>query len=81
MYLFLVATHTIVAREDREALVTLRSYWGIISVLGPCFVIVPNVTRLLFQIVSIGPAATLLRTASVSRGMLPATKLRNQATR
>lgn len=53
----------------------MRTYWGVISAFGPCFVIVPNVTRLLLQIVSLGPAAVLFGTASVSLGMFPDTKV------
>jgi len=75
MHLLLMATHTVLAREDREALIALATYGGVLDALGPCLVAVPNVTLHRLLIPSVSPTAVLFWTASVSGGMFPETKV------
>lgn len=75
VYLFLMATHPVLAREDRGALIALGTHRGIPGALGPYFMGRPNVTPLLLPIPSVGPTAVLFGTASVSGGMFPETKV------
>ena len=75
VHLLLMATHTVLAREDRGALIALGTHGGVPGALGPCFVVVPNVTPLLLPIPSISPTAVLFGTASVSGGMFSETKV------
>lgn len=70
-----MATHPVLAREDRGALIALGTHGGIPGALGPCFMGRPNVTPLLLPIPSVGPTAVLFGTASVSGGMFPETKV------
>jgi hypothetical protein len=75
MHFLLMATHTVLAREDRGALIALGTHGEIPGALGPCSVAVPNVTPHLLPIPSFGPTAVLFGTASVSGGMFSDTKV------
>lgn len=75
MHLLLMATHTVFAREDRGTFIALGTHGGVAGALGPCFVVVPNVTPLLLLILSASPTAVFFGTASVSGGMFPKTKV------
>jgi hypothetical protein len=75
VHLLLMANHTVPARKDRGALIALGTHGGVPGALGPCFVVVPNVTPHLLPIPSFGPTAVLFGTASVSGGMFPKTKV------
>lgn len=75
VHLLLMATHTVLAREDLGALIALGTHGGVPGALGPCFVAVPNMTPLLLPIPSVSPTAVLFGTASVSGGMFPETKV------
>lgn len=70
-----MATHTVLTREYRRALIALGTHGGIPGRLGPFFVVVPNVTPLLLPIPSLGPTAVLVGTASVRGSMFPETKV------
>ncbi len=70
-----MATHTVLAREDRGALIALGTHGGVLGALGPCFVVVPNVTPSPPSDPSVSPIAVLFGTASVSGGMFPETKV------
>lgn len=75
VYLFLMANHPVLAREDCGALIALGAHGGIPGALGPYSMGRPNVTPLLLPIPSVSPTAVLFGTASVSGGMFPETKV------